>query len=99
MQAVSYAEASENLEAMIDKVVADRAPIAITCEGEEGAVLIAASEWALIENALFFLPSSTDAACLVGFNSASKLKDQEAPYARMASFLPTFVRRLLPFVQ
>ena len=81
MQAVSYAEASENLEAMIDKVVADRAPIGITCEGEEGAVLIAASEWALIENALFFLPLPTDAACLIGLNSASKVKNQEVSYA------------------
>ncbi len=52
MQAVSYAEASENLEAMIDKVVADRAPLAITPERGEGAVLIAASEWAAIQKAI-----------------------------------------------
>ncbi|GAA3255867.1 type II toxin-antitoxin system Phd/YefM family antitoxin [Sphingomonas yabuuchiae] len=52
MQAVSYAEASENLEAMIDKVVADRAPLAITLERSEGAVLVSASEWAMIEKAL-----------------------------------------------
>lgn len=52
MQAVSYAEASESLEAMIDKVVADRAPLAITLERGEGAVLISASEWASIEEAL-----------------------------------------------
>jgi toxin YoeB len=30
MQAVSYSEARENLKSMIDKVVADRAPLAIT---------------------------------------------------------------------
>ena len=30
MQAVSYSEANENLEAIIYKVVADRAPLAIT---------------------------------------------------------------------
>jgi len=53
MQAVSYAEASENLEAMIDKVVADRAPLAITLERSEGAVLVSASEWAEIERAIF----------------------------------------------
>lgn len=52
MQAVSYDEAAENLEAMIDKVVADRAPLAITLERGEGAVLISASEWASIEEAL-----------------------------------------------
>ncbi len=52
MQAVSYAEASENLEAMIEKVVADRAPLAITIERGEGAVLVSASEWASIQTAL-----------------------------------------------
>ncbi|KTT75559.1 type II toxin-antitoxin system Phd/YefM family antitoxin [Sphingomonas endophytica] len=49
MHAVSYAEARRNLEAMIDKVVADRAPLAITRDRAEGAVLISASEWAEIE--------------------------------------------------
>ncbi|GAM00379.1 MULTISPECIES: type II toxin-antitoxin system prevent-host-death family antitoxin, partial [Sphingomonas] len=52
MQAVSYDEAAENLEAMIDKVVADRAPVAITLERGEGAVLVSASEWASIEQVL-----------------------------------------------
>ena len=49
MQAVSYSEARENLKAMIDKVVADGAPLAITRQRGEGAVLISASEWASIE--------------------------------------------------
>jgi len=52
MQAVSYDEAAENLEAMIDKVVADRAPLAITLERGEGAVLVSASEWATIDRTL-----------------------------------------------
>ena len=53
MQAVSYNEAAENLGAMIDKVVADRAPLAITLERGEGAVLVSASEWASIERAIY----------------------------------------------
>ncbi len=52
MQAVSFTEASENLEAMIDKVVADRAPLAITRQRGEGGVLISASEWASIKETL-----------------------------------------------
>ncbi|WP_394664216.1 type II toxin-antitoxin system Phd/YefM family antitoxin [uncultured Sphingomonas sp.] len=52
MQAVSYTEASENLEAMIHKVVADRARLAITREGSEVAALVSASEWTLIKKAL-----------------------------------------------
>jgi len=55
MQADSYEEAAENLEAMIDKVVADRAPFAITLERGEGAVLVSASEWASIEETLYRL--------------------------------------------
>lgn len=65
MQAVSYAEASENLEAMIDKVVADRAPLAITCEQGEGAVLVSASEWASIEETLYLLRSPKNAQRLL----------------------------------
>jgi len=52
MQAVSYSKARKNLEAMIDKVAADRAPLAITRRRGEGAVLISASEWASIEEKL-----------------------------------------------
>jgi antitoxin YefM len=61
MQAVSYDEAAENLEAMIDKVVADRTPLAITLERGEGAVLISASEWVSIEETLYLLRSSKNA--------------------------------------
>ena len=52
MQTVSYAEASANLEALMDKVVADRLPIGIICKGGERAVLVSESEWASIENTL-----------------------------------------------
>jgi antitoxin YefM len=65
MQAVSYDEAAENLEAMIDKVVADRAPLAITLERGEGAVLISASEWASIEETLYLLRSPKNAQRLL----------------------------------
>ncbi|MBN2973942.1 type II toxin-antitoxin system Phd/YefM family antitoxin [Roseomonas aeriglobus] len=36
MHAVSYSEARENLKSMIDKVVADRAPLAITRPARTG---------------------------------------------------------------
>lgn len=42
---------------MIDKVVADRASLAITRQRGEGAVLISASEWASIEETLYLLSS------------------------------------------
>lgn len=65
MQAVSHFEARENLDAMIEKVVADRAPLAITRERGEGAVLISASEWASIEETLHLLRSPTNAKRLL----------------------------------
>ncbi len=65
MQAVSYSEARENLKAMIDKVVADRAPLAITRQRGEGAVLVSASEWASIEETLYLLRSPKNAERLL----------------------------------
>jgi antitoxin YefM len=65
MHAVSYSEARENLKAMIDKVVADRAPIAITRQRGEGAVLISASEWAGMEETLHLLASPANAKHLL----------------------------------
>ena len=66
MQTVSYSEARENLKSMIDKVVADRAPLAITRQrGQEGAVLISASEWASIEETLYLLSSPNNAKRLL----------------------------------
>lgn len=65
MQTVSYSEARENLKSMIDKVVADRAPLAITRQRGEGAVLISASEWASIEETLYLLSSPNNAKRLL----------------------------------
>ncbi|SMF65700.1 type II toxin-antitoxin system Phd/YefM family antitoxin [Allosphingosinicella indica] len=65
MRAVSYSEARENLKAMIDRVVADRAPLAITRQRGEGAVLISESEWESIEETLHLLSSPKNAERLL----------------------------------
>lgn len=65
MRAVSYSEARENLKSVIDSVVADRTPIAITRQRGEGAVLISASEWASIEETLYLLASPANARHLL----------------------------------
>lgn len=65
MHAISYSEARENLKSVIDKVVADRAPIAITRQRGEGAVLVSESEWASIEETLYLLRSPANAKRLL----------------------------------
>jgi antitoxin YefM len=65
MKAISYSEARENLKSVIDQAVADRAPIAITRQRGEGAVLISESEWASIEETLYLLRSPANAARLL----------------------------------
>ena len=65
MQAISYSEARENLKSVIDKVVADRAPIAITRQRGEGAVMVSASEWASIEETMYLLSSPKNAERLL----------------------------------
>jgi antitoxin YefM len=65
MRAISYSEARENLKSVIDQVVADRAPITITRQRGEGAVLISESDWASIEETLYLLRSPKNAARLL----------------------------------
>jgi len=65
MKSINYSEARENLKSVIDQVVADRAPIAITRQRGEGAVLVSESEWASIEETLYLLRSPRNAARLL----------------------------------
>jgi antitoxin YefM len=65
MQAISYSEARENLKSVIDRVVADHAPIAITRQRGEGAVLVSESDWASIEETLYLLRSPANARALL----------------------------------
>jgi len=65
MQTVTYSDARENLKAVLDKVVADRAPTLITRQRGENVVLISASEWAGMEETLHLLSSPANAARLL----------------------------------
>lgn len=49
MRAMSCSEVSADLAGAIERVVADRTPLAITLERGEGAVLVSASEWESID--------------------------------------------------
>ena len=65
MQTVTYSEAHENLKAVLDKVVADRAPVMITRQRGENVVLISASEWAGMEETLHLMASPANAKRLL----------------------------------
>lgn len=65
MYAISYSEARETLKTVIDKAVADRAPIAITRQRGEGVVMISQSEWDSIEETLYLLRSPKNAERLL----------------------------------
>ncbi len=65
MNSVSSSEARANLKAVMDKVVADRAPVAITRQRGEGVVMISQSEWNSIEETLYLLQSPKNAERLL----------------------------------
>jgi antitoxin YefM len=65
MRTVTFSEARRSLASVMDKAAADRAPVMITRQRGEGAVLISASEWASIEETLHLLRSPANAKRLL----------------------------------
>ena len=65
MQSLSVSETRANLKSVLDRVVADKAPIAITRQKGEGVVMISQSEWESIEETLYLLRSPANAKRLL----------------------------------
>jgi antitoxin YefM len=65
MNSLSFSDTRANLKAVMDRVVADRAPVAITRQKAEGVVMVSASEWASIEETLYLLQSPANAKRLL----------------------------------
>lgn len=65
MRTISISETRANLKAVVDRVVADKAPIAITRQKGEGVVMISQSEWESIEETLYLLSSPANAKRLM----------------------------------
>ena len=65
MESVSFSDTRANLKAVMDRVVADRAPVAVTRQKAEGVVMVSASEWASIEETLYLLQSPRNAERLL----------------------------------
>ena len=65
MESISLSAARADLKSVMDRVVADRVPVAITRQRGEGVVIVSASEWASIEETLYLLRSPKNAERLL----------------------------------
>lgn len=65
MQTESFSNTRANLKAIMDRVVASRAPVKITRQRAEGVVMVSESEWESIEETLHLLSSPRNASRLV----------------------------------
>ena len=65
MHMMSFSDARANLKSAMDRVVADKAPLAITRQKAEGVVMVSQSEWDSIEETLYLLRSPKNAERLI----------------------------------
>lgn len=65
MQTLTVSDTRANLKAVLDRVVADRAPVAIARPKGEAVVMISQSEWESIEETMYLLRSPKNAERLL----------------------------------
>lgn len=65
MHVESYTDARANLKAVMDRVVADHAPVKIMRQKAEGVVMLSESDWSAIEETLYLLSAPANAARLL----------------------------------
>jgi len=65
METLTISDTRANLKAVLDRVVADKAPISIARAKGEGVVIISQSEWNSIEETLHLLQSPRNAERLL----------------------------------
>jgi antitoxin YefM len=61
METISYTEARNNLAQVIEAATRDRHPITITRNGEDAVVILAAAEFAAIQETLHLLSTPANA--------------------------------------
>ena len=66
MHVETFTNTRNNLKAVMDRVVADHAPVKITRQKAEGIVMISESDWESIEETLYLLSSPRNAERLLG---------------------------------
>ena len=65
MQTETFSNTRANLKAIMDRVVANRAPVKITRQKAEGVVMISESDWESMEETLYLLSSPKNAERLL----------------------------------
>ena len=65
MQTLSVSETRANLKAVLDRVVADKAPVQIIRPKGEGVVLVSQSEWEGMQETMHLLSSPANAKHLL----------------------------------
>jgi antitoxin YefM len=64
MNALSYSQTRANLKEVMDRVVADHAPLLITRQNGEAVVLVSLADWRSMEETAYLLASPANAAQL-----------------------------------
>ena len=65
MEVVNYSDARQNLKEIMDRVVADVAPIVVTRQKAEAVVVVSLTEWNSINETLHLLSSPRNAERLL----------------------------------
>ena len=65
MQTETFSNTRANLKAIMDRVVADHAPVKITRQKAEGVVMVSESDWESMEETLYLLSSPKNAERLL----------------------------------
>lgn len=65
MQTISVSETRANLKAVLDRVVADKAPVQIVRPKGEGVVMVSQSEWEGMKETLHLMSSPANAKRLM----------------------------------
>jgi antitoxin YefM len=66
MDVLSYTDTRAHLKEVMDRVVADRAPVVISRQKGEAVVMVSLADWNAIEETMHLLSSEANAARLRG---------------------------------
>lgn len=66
MDVISYSDTRAHLKEVMDRVVADRAPVVISRQKAESVVMVSLSEWNAIEETMHLLSTRTNRDRLLG---------------------------------